>query len=66
MRQHAQFDLRVVRGDQHVPGLGTNARADLAAERVRRDVLQIRIAAAQPAGGRHRLIERRVHAPGRG
>ena len=48
------------------PGSATNARADLAAERrADRDVLQVRIAAAQPAGRGHRLVERRVHAAGR-
>ena len=66
MREHAQLDLRVVGGDQHVSGLGDERGADLASERrADRDVLQIRIAAREPPGRGHRLIERRVHAPGR-
>ena len=43
------------------------ARADLAALRgADGDVLQVRVAAAQPPGGGHRLVEVRVHAPVRG
>ena len=48
VRQHAQLDLRVVGRDQHVAGLGDERAADLAAELgADRDVLQVRIAAAQ-------------------
>ncbi len=65
VRQHAQLDLRVVGRDEHVAGLGDEGAADLAAERgADRDVLQVRIAAAQASGGGHRLVEHRVHAAG--
>ena len=43
MREHAQFDLRVVRRDQHEARLGDERRANFAAERrAHRNVLQIR------------------------
>ena len=45
-------------------GLGHERPANLAAERgADRDVLQIRIAAAQASRSGHRLVEDRVHAP---
>src|SRR6059058_1940832 len=65
MRQDAELDLRVIRGDQYVTGIGDEGAADLAAERrTDRNVLQIRIATAQPAGGRDRLVEAGVDAAG--
>ena len=65
VRQHPQLDLRVVGRDQHVAGLGDEGAADLAAERrADRDVLQVRVAAAQPSGGGHGLVEHGVHATG--
>ena len=49
------------------PASAMNARADLAAELgADRDVLQVRIAAAQAAGRRDRLVEAGVHAAGLG
>ena len=65
VREHAQLDLRVVGGDQHVPGLGDEGAADLAADLgADRDVLQVRIAAAQAPGRGDRLVELRVDAAG--
>ena len=67
MREHAELDLRVVGRNQHVAGIGDERAADLAAERrADRDVLQVRIAAAQAAGGGDRLVEAGVHAAGLG
>ena len=63
--EHPQFDLRIVGRDQHVARLGDERAADLAAELgLDRNVLKIRIAAAQAPGRRHRLVEARVHAAG--
>ena len=65
VREHAELDLRVVGRDQHVAGVGDERAADLAAELgADRDVLQVRIAAAQAAGGGDRLVEAGVHAAG--
>ena len=65
VREHAQFNLRIVDGDQDEAGLGDERRANLAAERrADRDVLQIRVAATETSRRGHRLIERRVDAPG--
>ena len=65
VREHAQLDLRVVGRDQHVTRIGdegaANLPADLGADR---DVLQVRIAAAQASGRGHRLADLRVHAAG--
>ena len=66
VRQHAQLDLRVVGRDQHAARLGDERPADLAAQLgAHGDVLQVRVAAAQPAGRGHGLVEARVHAAGR-
>ena len=63
MRQHAKLDLRVVRGNEDVAGVRDERAADLASELgPNRNVLKVRIAAAQTARGSHRLVERRVHA----
>ena len=63
MREDAQLDLRVVGRDQPIAGLGDEGAADLAANLgADRDVLEVRIAARQPAGCRNRLVERRVDA----
>ena len=57
---------QVVGFDEDVARVGGEGASDLAAERrPDRDVLQVRIAAAQAARRRHRLIERRVNAPRR-
>ena len=67
VREHAQLDLRVVGRDQHVARRGDERAPDLAAELgADRDVLQVRIGAAQAPGGGDRLVEAGVHAPGRG
>ena len=65
VRQDAQLDLRIVGRNQHVPGVRDERAADLASKLgANRDVLQVRVAAAQPAGRRHRLVETRVDATG--
>ena len=64
--QHAQLDLRVV-GRQQLPArlARQERRANLAAALgAHRNVLQVRIVRAEPARGRHHLVERRVHAAG--
>ena len=67
MRQHAQLDLRVVRRDQHVSRIGDEGAPDLPAELgPDRNVLQIRVAAAQPSGRGDGLIEAGVNAAGVG
>src|SRR5205085_8858785 len=63
--QHAQLDLRVVRGNQHVPGSGDKRPPNLASELgANRDVLKVGIRAAQAASCRNRLVEAGVHTPG--
>ena len=63
VREHAQLDLRVVGGDQHVAVLGLEAAADLAPERrADRDVLHVRVRAREAPGLRAGLQERRVDA----
>ncbi len=63
VREDAQLDLRVVGGQQPRARLGHERAADLAAQRrAHRDVLQVRVRAREPAGGRGRLRERRVDA----
>ena len=48
-----------------LPGAATNARRISASELgSNRNVLQVRIGAAQPAGGGDRLVEAGVHAAG--
>jgi hypothetical protein len=65
VREHAQLDLRVVGGDQHVARLGDERTPDLAADLgADRDVLQVGIAAAEATGCRDGLIEAGVDAPG--
>ena len=63
VREHAQLDLRVVGRDQDVARRGDERTPNLAAELgADRDVLQVRIRAAQTARRRDRLVEARVHA----
>ena len=65
VREDAEFDLRVVGGNEHVSRVGDERAADLPAERrLDWDVLQVRIAAAQASRRSHRLIEAGVHAAG--
>ena len=54
--EHAELDLRVVGGEQHVVGVaGHEGRADLPAELgADGDVLQVRVARREPAGDRRR------------
>ena len=63
MGEHAQFDLRVVRGHQEAPGsgneTGTHARAESAADG---NVLHVGVAAGKAAGGGARLVEGGVQA----
>ncbi len=67
VREHTQLDLRIVRGDQDVAGIGDERAADLATDlRADRNVLQIWIAAAETSGGRHRLADLRMDAAGLG
>ena len=66
--QDAQLDLRVVGGEQLPAGMagdegGANFAAFLGADR---DVLQVRVAGAEPAGGGDDLVERAVNAAGFG
>ena len=67
VRQHPQLDLRVVRRNQHVTGSAMKARRiSRPSSRANRDVLQVRVAAAQPSGRGHRLVEARMDAAGLG
>ena len=61
VREHAQLDLRVVGRDQHVARARrrTPRRISRPSSRADRDVLQVRIAAAQAPGRGHRLVEAR-------
>ena len=63
VRQHPQVDLRVIRSQQHPAGRGDDGPADLPPFfGPDGDVLQVRIRRDDPTGGRHRLVERGVHA----
>ncbi len=65
MREHAQLNLRVVRGDQPPAGLGDERRADAQAELVTDgNILQVGIGRGKPAGARHGLVETGVQAAG--
>ncbi len=65
MRQHAEFDLRVVRRDEHTSGIRREGAADLATGgRTHRDVLQVGIAAAQAPSCGNGLVEAGVQAAG--
>src|SRR5262249_58821895 len=56
MRHHTQFDLRIVRGQQHLPFFRNKSCSNLAPElRSYRNILQIRIARAQSSRRRNRL-----------
>ena len=63
VRQHTKLDLRVVRRDEHEPGIRDERAPDFSPEvGADRNVLQVPVAAAQPAGRGHGLVERRMHA----
>ena len=65
MGEHPQLDLGVVRRQQYVTRGRDERPSNLASELgANRDVLQVRIGAAQASRGRDRLVERRVDAPG--
>jgi len=65
MRQNAQLDLRIIGGEQRPAGLGGERRANLAAQfAAHRNVLQIGVRGAEPAGGCASLIEAGVYAAG--
>ena len=60
--EHPQLDLRVVGRDEGAAVAGHERPPDLAAEGgADGDVLQVRVAAAEPARRRHCLVERGVH-----
>ena len=62
VREHPQFDLGIVGGNQHASGIGNERAPDLAAEiGADRNVLQVGIAAAETPRGGDRLVEGRVH-----
>ena len=65
--QQAQFDLRIVRGQQHVAGFDGEGGANLAAQfGADGNVLQIRIGRRQPSGRRAGLAEGGVQTAGGG
>ncbi len=66
VRQYPKLDLRVVGGEKHLVGPARDeGAADLHSQLpADRDVLEIRLAAAQPPGGRHSLVERGMDAAG--
>ena len=67
MREQPEFDLRIIRGEQHVAGLGGEGGANLAAQfRADRNVLQIRICRRQSSRRGAGLVEGGVQAAGRG
>ena len=67
MRHDAQLDLRVVRGQQYLSFLGDESGANLSPQLAAdRNVLQIRIARAKPAGGRAGLRKAGVQSSGFG
>ena len=64
VREDAQLDLRVVGGEQAVPGLRDERGADLAAELgADRDRLQVGARRREAAGRGDGLVDRRVEAP---
>ena len=63
--QQAEFDLGVVRGQQHVAGFDREGSANLAAQfGADGNILQIGIGRRQPSRGRAGLSERGVQAAG--
>jgi hypothetical protein len=64
VRQQAQLDLAVVRGDQHAALRRDERAADLAPDvGPDRDVLQVGVGRRQPARRRDGLVEARVDPP---
>ena len=67
VREQAQFDLRIVGGEQNVAGFGDEGGANAAPEfGADGNVLQIRIRGRETSGGGSGLAEGGVHAPGCG
>ena len=65
MGEDPQIDLRIIGGQQDMAGRGDECLPDpLSFPAAHGNVLQIRIAAAQAAGGGHRLVEGGVDATG--
>src|SRR5204862_3482928 len=65
MGEHPQLDLRIVGGYEQVTRFGDKSSTDFTPELgFDGNVLEIRIAAAQPSGRRDRLIETRMDAAG--
>ena len=65
MGQDPQLDLRIVRGEQLAALVGNEGRSNLGAKlRADGDVLQVGIAAGQPPGSGHRLVEGRMNPLG--
>ena len=65
VRQQPEFDLGVVRGQQHMAGLDGKRSANLAAQfGADGNVLQVGIGRRQPSRGRAGLPEGSVQAPG--
>src|SRR5205085_1640153 len=64
VRHDPQLDLAIISGEQLHARRGDEGGADLASYfGAYRDVLQVRVAAREPAGGRDRLVQMRVDAP---
>ena len=63
VREHAELDLGVVRDEEHLVGRSRDERpSDPATElRADRDVLQVRVGAAEASRRGRRLVEGRVH-----
>ena len=65
VRQQTQLDLRIVRADKHAVLRRDKRFADFPADvGADRDVLQVRVARTEPAGGGDGLVEARVDPAG--
>ena len=65
MRKHAEFDLGIVGREQASPRLRDEGASDLPAYLgTDRYVLEVGLAAREPAGGGHGLVERGVETRG--
>ena len=59
MRQHAQFDLGIIRIHKHISILRQKYLPDQTSEfHTDRNILQIRFRTADPSGRRHSLVKR--------
>src|SRR5277367_3375603 len=67
VREDAQLDLRVIRGEKQGTGRGNESRANFASElRTDRNILQVRVGRAEPPSHRAGLAKTRVQAAGPG